>query len=252
MKRFERLLLCIFCVLLLLGCAREPEAVVIDVTGGSASPASSGGASAPEEASPASGRPKLKLRDTAAYAFEGAEGPGLYGAAAYENTGDAPLRPTKAIFAFTYEGKTEEVEFVPIFAQQTIVLPGETAYAVLWYGLKDAPSGVEVSLSASIEWEAAAGQHLPIEAEGLHLAHNYPAFTTMAGVLTASADSPSNLIYTAFYDAGGKLLGVWYFTEGAYLMAGEPKAFTSHLREFPLADLAEHTAEIRTFGFGMS
>ncbi len=241
-------MLCICCVLPLLGCAKEPEAVVIDVTGASAArPAEAGETQAPAS----KGSPKAEIKDTVAYTFKGAEGPVLYGALAYENIGSAPLTLTKATFNFALEGKTEEVEFTPIFADQTVILPGETGYAALWYPLADIEPGADVRLSASLQWQAAAEARIPIEVQNLRLAHNYPGFTTMAGVLTAAADCPCNLIYTAFYDENESLLGVWYFTENAHLVSAEPKAFTSHLKDFPLADLAERTAQIRTFGVGM-
>lgn len=230
---------------MLLGCAPEPEAVIIDVT------AAAPGATPEPQAAALGGKPKATVRDTVAYAYEGAEGPALYGAISYENTGDGALVPAKATFTFALEGKTEEVTFTPVFADQTIVLPGETAYAALWYPLAGITPGADVRLSASLEWEEASASPLRIEAGDLRLAHNYPAFTTLAGVLTPGADCPCNLIYAAFYDQAGALLGVWYFTENAHLMAGEPKAFTTHMKEFPLADLAERTAEIRAFGTGI-
>lgn len=249
-------MLCICCVLPLLGCAKEPEAVVIDVTGASAArPVAAGETQAPkaDEAQAAAGKgsPKAEIKDTVAYAFKGAEGPVLYGALSYENTGSAPLTLTKATFAFDLEGKIEEVDFTPIFADQTVILPGETGYAALWYTLADIEPGSDVRLSASLQWQAAAEARVPIEVQNLRLAHNYPGFTTMAGVLIAGADCSCNLIYTAFYDENESLLGVWYFTENAHLVSAEPKAFTSHLKEFPLADLAERTVQMRTFAIGV-
>ncbi len=228
--------------------------MVIDVTGASAArPAAAGATQAPEAGEPQAagkGSPKAEVKDTVAYAFKGAEGPVLYGALAYENTGSAPLTLTKVTFAFALDGATEEVEFTPIFADQTVILPGETGYAALWYSLADIEPGADVRLSASLQWQAAEAR-IPIEVQSLRLAHNYPGFTTMAGVLTAEADCSCNLIYTAFYDENENLLGVWYFTENAHLASAEPKAFTSHLKEFPLADLAERTAQIRALGVGM-
>ncbi len=254
MKRLQGFLICICCLLLLLGCSREPEAVIIDVTGASGpapSPAP-GETAGPEGEIPANqGSPKAEVRDTAAYAFLGAEGPALYGAVAYENTGGAPLVLTKASFTFSFDNATEEIEFTPVFNDKTVVLPGETAYAALWYSLADLQAGTLVSLSASLQWEESGESPIPIAVSNLHLAHNYPGFTTLAGTLTPQADCPCNLIYAGFYGAEGNFLGAWYFTENAQLIADEPKAFTSHLKEFPLADLAERAAEIRTFAIGM-
>ncbi|NCB30726.1 MAG: hypothetical protein EOM66_04890 [Clostridia bacterium] len=256
MRRFHALLLCIVCLFLLLGCAKEPEAVVIDVTaaGSGVTPAPLSAEPAREEGedtASAKAGPAAEIRGTAAYILSCAEGPALYGAVAYENTGDAPLVVTKANFTFSFAGTTEEVEFTPIFADKTIVLPGETSYAVLWYTMADLVPGTEVRLSASLQWEEASSARIAIDLGNLYLAHNYPAFTSMAGILTAQADCPCNLIYTAFYDESGNLLGVWYFTENAHLLAGEPKAFTTHMKELPLENLAEQTKEIHYFGIGM-
>ena len=258
MRRIMALLLLIG-LLPLLGCAKEPEAVVIDVTGASAAasaaPASAGARSAPaQSAAPAEGAglgPRAEVRQTVAYALSCAEGPALYGAASYENTGDAPLRLTGASFTFTFSGQAEAVDFVPIFAEETIVLPGETAYAALWYTLPSLAPGTPVRLSASLQYEEAPASRVAVQAQDIRLAHNYPAFTTMAGVLTAGADCPCNLVYTGFYDEGGALLGVWYFTDNAQLIAGTPKAFTTHMKELPIDGLAEQTAEVRSFGIGI-
>lgn len=230
--------------------------MVIDVTGSTtAAPASNGPPATPAEGgTPGEGAgqgPRAEVRQTVAYALACAEGPALYGAAAYENTGDAPLRLTGASFTFTFNGQAEAVDFVPVFAAETIVLPGETAYAALWYTLPSLDPGAPVQLSASLQYEAAPAGRIAIQAGDIRLAHNYPAFTTMAGVLTAGADCPCNLVYTGFYDEGGALLGVWYFTDNAQLMAGEPKAFTTHMKELPIDGLAEQTAEVRAFGIGI-
>ena len=241
---------------MLLGCSKEPEAVVIDVTGASSAAASSAptqydGATT-DGTSVSNGTPKVQVRDTAAYAFNGAKGPVLYGAVAYENTGTAPLTITEASFTFSFNNSTEEVNFTPIFAKNTIVPPGETAYAALWYAKPDVEPGTTVSLSASLKCEASDQSSIPIAVSNIHLAHNYPGFTTMTGAITPESDCPCNLVYAAFYGADEKFIGVWYFTENAQLIANEPKVFTSHMKEFPLADLAEQTAEIRAYAIGMS
>ena len=80
----------------------------------------------------------------------------------------------------------EEVTFTPVFAKETVVLPGETAYAALWYTMADLVPGAQVALDASLSWEAAqAESRIPIQVENIHLAHNYPAFVSMAGTITA-------------------------------------------------------------------
>lgn len=257
MKRFFKIFLC-GCLLLLAGCAKEPETVVIGITvtgqADAASPAvlAEGDPAASPAPSDAGSKTQAKVQDTVAYVLSCAEGPTLYGAVAYENTGDTPLTLTQADFAFTLADHVEEVTFTPVFAKETVVLPGETAYAALWYTMADLVPGAQVELDASLSWEAAqAESRIPIQVENIHLAHNYPAFVSMAGTITAAQDCPCNIIYTAFYGQNDQLLGVWYFTDNAQLMGGEPKAFTTHMEELPLTDLADAAVRVETFGVGI-
>lgn len=257
MKRFIKFLL--YCSLLLLvGCAKEPEVIVIGVTATGQSDAASpavlaeGETAASQDQPAASGKAQAKVRDTVAYVLSCAEGPTLYGAVAYENTGDIPLTITQADFDFSLADYGEEVTFTPVFAKETVVLPGETAYAALWYTMADLTPGAQVELDVSLSWEAAKEEaRIPIQVENIHLAHNYPAFVSMAGTITAAQDCPCNIIYTAFYDQNDQLLGVWYFTDNAQLMAGEPKAFTTHMEELPLTDLADTAVRVEAFGVGI-
>lgn len=256
MKRLIQIFLCC-CLVLSAGCSKEPETIVIGITATGQPEAASSAASTEGEAAasaqPAvSGKAQAKVRDTVAYVLSCAEGPALYGAVAYENTGDTPLTLTQADFAFTLADHVEEVTFTPVFAKETVVLPGETAYAALWYTMADLVPGAQVELDASLSWEAAqAESRIPIQVENIHLAHNYPAFVSMAGTITAAQDCPCNIIYTAFYGQNDQLLGVWYFTDNAQLMGGEPKAFTTHMEELPLTDLADAAARVEAFGVGI-
>lgn len=256
MKRLIQIFLCC-CLVLSAGCSKEPETIVIGITATGQPEAASSAASTEGEAAAsaqpaASGKAQAKVQDTVAYVLSCAEGPTLYGAVAYENTGDTPLTITQADFSFTLDDYTEEVAFTPVFAKETVVLPGETAYAALWYTMADLVPGAQVELDASLSWEAAqAESRIPIQVENIHLAHNYPAFVSMAGTITAAQDCPCNIIYTAFYGQNDQLLGVWYFTDNAQLMGGEPKAFTTHMTELPLTDLADTAARVEAFGVGI-
>ena len=155
MKRFFKIFLC-GCLLLLAGCAKEPETVVIGITvtgqADAASPAvlAEGAPAASPAPSDAGGKTQAKVQDTVAYVLSCAEGPTLYGAVAYENTGDTPLTLTQADFAFTLADHVEEVTFTPVFAKETVVLPGETAYAALWYTMADLVPGAQVELSRQL------------------------------------------------------------------------------------------------------
>ncbi len=247
MKRIWIILICIG-LLLLLGCEKEPETVVIGMT---AITPDAAGESLQPQADGAGGKAQAQVRDTVAYVLPCLEGPSLYGAAAYENTGDTPLYITQAEFTFSLPGLREEIQFTPVFSQETVVLPGETSYVALWYAYPDLTPGTEVTLDATLHWEATEGERVALSADSIHLARNYPAFVSMAGTVTAQQDCPCNLVYTAFYDEADQLLGVWYFTVNAQLFAGEPYSFTTHMKELPLPELEDQAARVESFGVGI-
>ncbi|MDR0841487.1 MAG: hypothetical protein LBN26_08935 [Christensenellaceae bacterium] len=228
------------------GCAKD-EVVIVDVTGGVSVESSE----LPAEGASAAARAQVTVRDTAAYVLSGAEGTMLYGAVAYENTGDAPVVLTDAEFTFTADGNAIIHVFTPVFAEQTVVLPGESSYVALWRAESGLAPGTEATLAAKLSCKPCEGARNALAVDRIFLAHNYPAFTTMTGRVTAERDCPLNLLYTAFYDDAGGLLGVWYFTEGAQLMAGEALPFTQHMKSLPIEGLAEQTAQVRAFGVGI-
>jgi len=210
-----------------------------------ASPADGEEASA-TDAPPA---PAVTVSATAAYVFEGMEGTTLYGAAAYENTGNCPVVITSAKLAFSVNGATIEREFTPVMADKTVVLPGETSFIAYW-SADSAPAAGPAALTATLAVEAAEDDRITVFPKRIFLADNYPGFTTMSGFLAADKTCSLNLVYTGFYDESGALLGVWHFTKNAALGPEGEKSFAVHMRELPVDGLAERTAEVRTFGVG--
>ena len=119
----KRLTVFIICILLLAsGCAKKEEKAslfAVDPLNGGAktdeaalpgpkgaagletAPAAEPAATADPGAAPS---PAVTVTGTAAYVFDGAEGPTLYGAAAYENTGNCPVIITNAALSFNVGG----------------------------------------------------------------------------------------------------------------------------------------------------
>ncbi|MBE5784210.1 MAG: hypothetical protein E7330_00225 [Clostridiales bacterium] len=237
----------------------EPQVVPADVssspvpqeTPGSGSPLST------ETEAPSYGKnAAASITDTAALFFEGTEGLTLYGAIAFENTGDCPIIIGSAAFTFSVEGGTIEHSFTPAFAEYTVLLPGETSFLSAWL-LQEEDSGftaeTEVTLSASINAvRAASDMRILLSLDNLFLADNYPAFTTLSGRMTADAACGMNVIHTGFYDESGDFLGAWYFTKNTLFESGEAKDFVVQMRGFPIDALSEKAAEIEAMGFGFT
>ena len=159
----KRLTVFIICILLLAsGCAKKEEKAslfAVDPLNGGAktdeaalpgpkgiagletAPAAEPASTADPEAAPS---PAVVVTGTAAYVFDGAEGPTLYGAAAYENTGNCPVIITNAALSFNVGGTAYQYSFVPIMNDKTVVLPGETCL------LYTSPSPRDKRLPASI------------------------------------------------------------------------------------------------------
>lgn len=148
----KRLTVFIICILLLAsGCAKKEEKAslfAVDPLNGGAKtdeavlpgPKGIAGLEAASAAEPASTAdpeaapsPAVAVTSTAAYVFDGAEGPTLYGAAAYENTGNCPVIITNAALSFNVGGTAYQYSFVPIMNDKTVVLPGETSFVAFWH-----------------------------------------------------------------------------------------------------------------------
>ncbi|MBQ7114292.1 MAG: hypothetical protein IJO10_08655 [Clostridia bacterium] len=247
--------------LLLTACkGDEPSSVPADIT---ASPAPeetpvSGTALSTETAAPAYGKnAAASVSDTAALFFEGDEGLTLYGAVAYENTGDCPIVIDSAVFTFTAEGIPIEHSFSPAFSEYTVLLPGETSFLTAWLVQdEETPftAETEVSMAATLTARRAeTDMRTLLLLDNLYLADNYPAFTTLSGrIRTEGASCGMNVIHTGFYDEGGSFLGSWYFTKNTLLESGEAKDFVAQMHGFPIKGLSEKAHEIKAIGFGFT
>ncbi len=194
--------------------------------------------------------PQVTVADTVAYVFDGAEGPTLYGAAAYENTGNCPVVLTGAALSFTVNGTAQSHDYTPVMNELAVLLPGETGFIAWWHPDASLTPGAAAALAVELSCRQAEAARISVRPSSLYLADNYPGFTTMTGSLEADGECSLNLIYTGFYDDNGKLLGVWHFTKNAPLDPGESKTFAVHMKELPIEGLAEKTGEIRTYGVG--
>ena len=203
-------------------------------------------ASADPAAAPA---PAVQVTDTAAYVFDGAEGPTLYGAVAYENTGNCPIVLTGATLSFNVGGATQSHDYLPVMSDIAVLLPGETGF-VAWWNPDSSLTPGNAAMTAQLSCASTDIQRISVTPRNVFLADNYPGFTTMTGSLEAEGECSLNLVYTGFYDESGKLLGVWHFTKNAPLDPGESKTFAVHMKELPIEGLAEKTKEIRTYGVG--
>lgn len=195
-------------------------------------------------------RAELTVTDTAAYIFQGQEGMTLYGAAAYKNTGNCPITVTNATFDFTVNGAPRSFDFLPIMNDVTVVLPGETSFVAFWQADDSLTADSTLSLSARLSCNQAETSRITVSPSNIYLADNYPGFTTMTGNISSDGSCSLNLVYVGFYDEADEFLGVWHFTKNARLEAGETKSFTVHMKELPIAQLAEKTARVRVLGVG--
>lgn len=199
--------------------------------------------------------PQVKVMASVAYLFEGEKGSILYGAAEYKNTGDCPVTVSNASFEFNLGGSRYKEETTPALNAYDIVLPGETSYVAAWIEKEDIEykEGNEVAVSVQLSPARSLDTPLKLTAGKLYIAQNYPGFCTLSGSLTNESmdDCDLNMIYSAFYDKKGDLLGVWNFSKNVLLAPGDEKAFVVHMRALPIPDLAQNTSEIKTVGFGI-
>lgn len=194
--------------------------------------------------------PAITVSDTVAYVFDGTEGPTLYGAAAYENTGNCPVIITGAVLNFSLNGTSRAHDHTPIMNETAILLPGETGFLAWWDPDSSLSPDADVTLDVTAACRQADAERITVTPTGIYLADNYPSFTTMTGTLESDGECSLNLVYTGFYDANGKLLGVWFFTKNAPLSPDDSKNFAIHMKELPIDSLGEKTASIRTYGVG--
>ena len=192
----------------------------------------------------------LQSLSPAAYVFDGAEGPTLYGAAAYENTGNCPVIITNAALSFNVGGTAYQYSFVPIMNDKTVVLPGETSFVAFWHKDSSLTPGTAAAMTASLDCAKAEGRDVTVYAKDIFLADNYPGFTTMTGTLSSDGECDLNLVYIGFYDSSDNLIGVWHFTKNAPMDGSDSKSFSIHMKELPIDGLAEKTSGVKVIGIG--
>lgn len=246
----------IFAAFFAFGCAKETVENVA-ITGPSASQDAQGGVVLTPfvtDAPTNTGKASVKTTTSVAYAYETADGPILYGAVAYKNTGTANVVITKAAFTFRADETTVEHEFEPVLAQYDVVAPGETSFVTLWLQDSTISAGTDVTLEAKLSCTAAQNTRVNLEVTNLFLADNYPKFTTMSGTVTnaASTECAFFMTYVGFYDENENLLGVWYFTKNVRLEAGSGIDFVTRMEDLPINGLSETAKTMVAGAFGFN
>lgn len=200
-----------------------------------------------------SGEPSVEVTASVAYIFDALEGNELYAACEYKNNSNCPCIVTSVKYTVDISGSEVEVLAEQPAAKYCVLLPNETFYNAVWNEYEP-KTGDTVSIkSVDITCEKCTDmQYTRLEVNDMFLVQNYPGFASVSGNVKSTGRSVSlNEIYTAFYDEGGRFLGVWYFTDASEI-SNESKHFTTHLRSLPIEGLSEKTAEIKAVGFGFN
>ena len=195
----------------------------------------------------------VRVLSTVAYLFDDANV--LYGAVEYRNDGNCPVVLSGAKFVFDSGAYSLEQEFTPMLCQYDVLYPGDTSYVTYW-GVTDegAQFRSDIGLTASLECEKAAVDRIDLEVDGLLVADNYPGFSTLSGIVEnkSGTDCNLNLIYAAFYDDSGSLIGVWHFSENATLKSGVAQSFVGNMTELAIDGLSSRVSAIKATGFGFN
>ena len=195
----------------------------------------------------------VSVINSVAYLFD--EGNVLYGAIEYRNDGNCPLVLTGAKFVFTSGAYSLEKGFTPMLCQYDVLYPGDTSYVTYWGAPdEDAQFRSDIDLTASLECEKAAADRIDLEVSELLIADNYPGFSTLSGTVEnkSGTDCNLNLIYAAFYDGSGSLMGVWHFSENATLKSGVAHSFVVDMTELAIDGLSSRASAIKASGFGFN
>ncbi len=190
-----------------------------------------------------------------AYVFGEGEDALLYCGFEAINTGDCPAIIETVHAQFRVEGADRfSEEFSPVAGEYDVVAPGEKTYCALWLpARKELPESPVITLTLELSAIPSSSQALPLTVKNVRIIQNYPDFATVSGSLwnESGEECPLNVVYTAFYDQAGELLGVFHFTKNAGMYADEFKNFVVHLQPLPIENLAENTATIETHAFGI-
>lgn len=244
----KRIIAVIAVLMLLFAAGCSGGAKDIDVVSSTETPESGS-----EWTSGAEKKTRVSIVGSVAYLFDG--GKTLYGAVEYKNTSDCAIVLSSASFDFRIDGQETFKTFIPVLAEYDVVMPGETSYVIYWEKFDEPkPSNAKVELHPALSCEKAETQRINIALSDAMAAENYPGFATLSGVIenTGGERCSLNMIYAAFYDEYGSLLGVWNFTENAALDVGARRSFVSNMTELEIDRLADRAAVIKGAGFGFN
>ncbi len=254
LKRVVALLLIICLALSLISCAsNQPSSLMAEQT--DENPTETGSDTPPEATanSEYGSNAAVSVLSSVAYLFDDANV--LYGAVEYRNGGNCPVVLSSARFVFTSGSYSVSHEFTPMLCQYDVLYPGDTSYVTYWGAPdEDARFKSDMELTASLECEKAAIDRIDLEVEGLLVADNYPGFSTLSGTVEnkSGTDCNLNLIYAAFYDDSGSLMGVWHFSENATLKSGVAHSFVVDMTELTIDGLSSRASAIKASGFGFN
>lgn len=240
-------------ILPLVGCQKSSvDEAVMDISLSDYSSSDSSSASQTSSSSSAHSG-SFAVTATAAYVYDDNGTPTLYGAVEYENTSDTQLCLSEAVFEFS--GKNIVTQSItPTLSAFDVIAPGERSYAALWLPSESFTPGETVELRVKLSAQKSQNEACALSVEDVFFADNYPGFTTMTGTLrNESGKSCSlNMVYAGFFDENDHFLGAWYFSQNARLDSGDQVRFTSHLKAFPLNQLAERGIHCNCHAFGFN
>ncbi len=210
---------------------------------------------APTPTPSAAARAEFTAGKKAAYVFGEGEDALLYCGFEAVNTGDCPAIITTVFAEFSVDGAGRfSEEFSPVAGEYDVVEPGEKTYCALWLpARKELPDEAAITLSLELSAAPSSASSLELTVKNARIIQNYPGFATVSGSLwnESGEECPLNVVYTAFYDQTGELLGVFHFTKNAGIYSDEFKNFVVHLQPLPIDNLAANTATIETHAFGI-
>lgn len=183
----------------------------------------------------------------------------LYGAVEFKNNSSETAYVSNASLQFSVGDKAFATQFVPMLNTDDWVAPGETSTIAYW-GAFDASTVGDIdtdslTLTATLEGQTVDPSQIDrrLAVNNLSLQQNYPSFATLTGSVTNPTDMSFalSLVYANFYDADGKLLGVWHFTGTTAAPEDSTRVFSDHLKTFPVEGLAENTVTVTGRAIGI-
>ncbi len=200
-------------------------------------------------------RPEFTPGKRVAHIFGEGEDALLYCGFEAINTGDCPAVIETVYAEFDVEGAGRfSTDFSPVAGEYDVIQPGGKTFCALWLPAREGlPENPAVTLSLELSALPSDAGAIELAVKNARVIQNYPAFATVSGSLwnESGEECPLNVVYTAFYDQAGELLGVFHFTKNASMYADEFKNFVVHMQPLPIENLAENTVTIETHAFGI-